>query len=144
MMSIKSYVSILTVCGLVSLAGCSRGGAGVERSIRTYAVKGKVVFADGKPLTGGVVHFVPKKGSSDQAVGEIESDGSFQLTTRKLGDGAAPGEYKVYIDPVSPRMLSDKSVKPVPIPPKFKDEDKSGIVVVIKAEAVNLDPIRLK
>ncbi len=59
-----------------------------------------MLLADGKPLTGGSVQFIPKQGGLP-ASGKIESDGTFSLTSLKSREGAAPGEYKVRIEPSS-------------------------------------------
>jgi hypothetical protein len=40
-------------------AGCGREG---PYSGSLYPVKGQVLLADGKPLTGGTVQFIPKAG----------------------------------------------------------------------------------
>jgi hypothetical protein len=71
--------------------GC--GGDGV------HPVEGKVVWKDGTPakeLEGALVVFdLPEKQSN--ANGSVQADGTFRLTTKKDGDGALAGEYKVLI-----------------------------------------------
>lgn len=71
----------LVLCSLMLLMlGCGgRGGT---------AVKGKVTFSDGSPLTKGVVVFVGKPGTFQAA---IQSDGSYSL------EHVQPGEYSVAI-----------------------------------------------
>jgi hypothetical protein len=85
----------LGVVGLVAIctaAGCGGKGA-------TQPVTGKVTF-NGKPVTGGSLTFSAIAGegvkeSNPSATAEIQSDGSFTLTTRKEGDGAVVGRYRV-------------------------------------------------
>src|SRR5262245_9136078 len=73
---------------IVILAGC--GGP------RFHPVRGIVVFPDGKPLSGGWVTFEPlDSGVKTSAVGDIQPDGTFQLTTARNGDGAMAGRYRV-------------------------------------------------
>lgn len=70
-------------------SGCS-GSGGLE----TAPVKGNVTY-NGKPLTYGRVSFRPEAGSP--ATGEIQSDGSFTLSTYHNGDGAIVGKHLVLI-----------------------------------------------
>jgi hypothetical protein len=109
-----------------------------------YEVKGKVVFADGKPLSGGFISFVPKGDLPITPSAVIGADGTFSLVTGGSGEGAPPGEYKVRIE--SPRFQrSDPKSRTRPlIPPKYTDEDSSGLVITVRAETNQLEPIRLR
>src|SRR5271166_2991911 len=75
-------------------AGCGTG----QYSGPVYPVEGQVVLANGKPLTGGAVQFIPKEGGM-LAFGKIDRDGKFSLVSLDQRQGAAPGEYKVRIEP---------------------------------------------
>ena len=74
-------LSVVAMCFV--LPGCSD-------QLRTYPVSGKVRFT-----TGGVVHVgtveLKSREHNVQARGQIQSDGSFTLTTYKDGDGAVAG-----------------------------------------------------
>lgn len=76
------------------LAGCG-GGSDIAQ------VRGKVFFKDGTVPKGGVriVRFEPTETSlaktRQPAGGSIGEDGSFELSTRKPGDGVFVGEYAV-------------------------------------------------
>ena len=76
-------LSFVVMCFVLS--GCSD-------QLRTYPVSGKVRFT-----SGGVVHVgtVELKSIEHnlQARGQIQSDGSFTLTTYKDGDGAVAGMH---------------------------------------------------
>lgn len=78
----------MVVCGMST--GCSDG------KIKTYAVRGKVVFEDGSPVKVGTIECKSQK-FGVQATGTIGLDGSFELTTYKQGDGAAAGKHKAVI-----------------------------------------------
>jgi hypothetical protein len=71
-------------------AGCSSKGP--------YPVRGKLVYADNdqpvKELEGQDIIFDLEKGGLS-ARGTIRKDGTFELTSKKDGDGAFPGEYVV-------------------------------------------------
>ena len=75
---------------LVVVAGC---GPSEEP---TYPVTGKVTFADGNPVEGAAVSFVPDSGTKP-AVGVTDAEGQYSLTTTSKGDGARAGSYKVTI-----------------------------------------------
>ncbi len=86
------------------LAGCSGRGRAP-----TYEVTGTVKLPDGTPLAGGRIMFRPA-GDSDvtfAARGEIREDGTFELSTFGLGDGAVAGKHKVMVLPPTPDELMD-------------------------------------
>ena len=140
--SIGRVSGLAFVALAAGLTGCGDGaGAAGPR----YAVTGRVLLADGKPLTTGRVTFVGKDGLIPPASGAIGPDGRFSLTTRDPDDGAVAGEYKVRIEPSAPTSGAVKAAKKAPrIPLKYIDEDSSGLIVTVRAEANQLDPIRLK
>jgi hypothetical protein len=88
------WIGALALGLLVSGTGCGR---------RLVKVRG-VVTLDGKPLSGATVNFFPESGSGNPASDYTASDGSFNLTTLKPGDGVVPGFYKVVV------TLPDKPV----------------------------------
>jgi hypothetical protein len=129
------FLLALAVC----VAGCSWSGAPVN----TYAVKGRVLLANGKPLTAGRVTLIASDDLRPPASGEIGPDGVFTLSTRDPGDGAAPGQYKVRIEPVQSDAAARRARRPN-FPLRYIDEDSSGLVVTIRAEPNQLAPIMLK
>ena len=125
----------------LTLAGC--GGSGLY-SGKLYPATGQVLLADGQPLTGGSVRFIPKY-TGPPATGKIGVDGTFSLTT-KTREGAAPGEYKVRIEP-SPEMLSKKgwAVKKLPFAAKYRNyEGDTGLTATIDPRPTRLEPFRLE
>jgi hypothetical protein len=127
---------------LATLVGC--GHSESLPAYQVYEVKGKVVLADGKPLNGGWISFVPKGDLPVTPSGEIGPDGTFSLVTGGSGEGAPPGEYKVRIDAPQLPPVASKSRKKPAIPVKYSDEDSSGLVITVRAESNRLEPILLK
>jgi hypothetical protein len=121
----------------LAVAGCQGSAA----SSSTYEVKGRILLANGKPLTAGRVTFVAADGLHPEASGDLGPNGEFALSTRGSGDGARPGPYKVRIEPASSNAR--RPARPV-YPLKYIDEDSSGLSVTVRAETNNLDPITLK
>lgn len=74
--------------------GCSPGE-------RLYEVRGRITI-DSQPITPdvlsyGSVSFQTMSANGRDAVGDIQPDGTYCLTTNKPGDGAVAGKYKVFI-----------------------------------------------
>jgi hypothetical protein len=130
----------LVVAGWFGLTGCRDSGS--LPSVQVYDVKGKVLLVDGKPLGSGWVYFVPKGDLTITPSGQIGPDGSFSLVTGGSGNGAPPGEYKVRIE--APQFQSAQNSRRRPFPFKYADEDSSGLVVTVRAEANQLKPFQLK
>ena len=128
-------------------SGCG-GTSGAPKVVKVYEVKGKVLLADGKPLNGGHIYFMPVDGSLAPE-GKIESDGTFSLATANSGEGAPAGDYKVRLEPSDPSLLAGPGKrgaagKKLPFPDKYLDEDASNLKVSVKAEPNQLEPIQLK
>lgn len=137
----RTSAVLFAAMSVLGPAGC--GGPGPYRG-PLYPVKGRVLLADGRPLTGGTIQFIPSRGGRP-ASGKIEADGTFSLRS-KAREGAAPGEYKVRIEP-SREMLSTKGRRAaprLPFAPKYREYDgETGLTATIPAEATELEPFRL-
>jgi hypothetical protein len=132
---------VLSVLSLRGLAGC--GGSG-PYSGSLYPVTGRVLLADGTALTGGTVQFIPARGGVP-ASGKIAADGTFSLKS-KSRDGAAPGEYKVRIEP-SAELLARKgrATPKLPFASKYREYDgDTGLTATINAGETQLEPFRLE
>lgn len=89
------------VCALTlpSLAVCLLAGCGDSRDV--VQVSGRVQYTGGAPLNGAVrfIRFEPTDESTAKirkaASAEIAPDGTFDLYTRKPGDGVFRGRYAV-------------------------------------------------
>jgi hypothetical protein len=91
---------ILNIVLVVSFCGCSAGSG--AQPVNLIQVKGKVSYK-GRPITKGSVRFEPE-GYGRIARGELQSDGSFVLTTTSDGDGVVAGAHRVVV------IASDKSI----------------------------------
>jgi hypothetical protein len=129
------------VLGLLAVAGC---GDGVGKR---YPVSGKVLV-EGRPLVGktGAVVFKPDrlKGNPNtvEAVGTIDAEGNYALST--LGKpGARQGWYKVIVTVAEPGQsrienrttTGRKSKTTLVIPARYADDEKSGLLKEVVAEA---------
>jgi hypothetical protein len=118
---------------LVALAGCGGGQC---------PVRGKVIFDDGSPVTGGLVVFESKDAQpAVTARGAIQADGSYALGTHKADDGVPPGVYRVLLSPPAPAELTRRKPKP-PFDERYLDFRTSGLECEVHA-GTNEFPIRV-
>ena len=110
---------------IVLLVGCNHGNP---------SVAGKVVYEDdGSPLDSGLVMFLPFEGEQRFARGEIRADGTYQLGTRKPGDGAQPGKYRVCIVPPDRSAEEENGILVPPlVDPRYLDVRTSGLEFEVK------------
>jgi hypothetical protein len=144
-MALRRSLVVLLLTMIV--AGCSSQSMPALPTV--YPVKGKVVQADGQPLSYGRVHLTPReRGKGQPCNGFLNSDGSFdKLMTYAGGFGAVPGKYLMHIEPDTKNekgFYSGKS-KEMPVPPeKYRDPQTAELAVEIKAGDNDLGTITLK
>jgi len=80
--ALKSITLALLLLGAHS--GC--GGSGPLPTL--VPVKGKITYK-GQPLTKGIIRFEPD-GYGQMATGELQADGTFELTTSNKGGWGGP------------------------------------------------------
>ena len=128
------------VLSIVFVGGC--GGDSVPTAAPLHPVKGKVKLETSGTLAGMKILFIPNGGGARTASGNLQTDGSFELTTSSAGDGIAEGNYKVRLDKINP--VVDKKSKPAPtVPVKYLDEDESGLTATIKSDTTEVGPFIL-
>jgi hypothetical protein len=89
-------------------------------------VKGKVTYK-GQAVTKGVIRFEPD-GYGRMASGDLQTDGTFTLTTLKPGDGAVAGEHKVSIDGFDKSLAKDRALR------KYGNGATSGLKADVSPE----------
>jgi hypothetical protein len=105
---------------VAAASGCGTG--------KTYPVRGKVVFKDGTPLTGGLVRFQPVDEKIQVSPrGDIQQNGTFKLGTYKEDDGAFPGKYQVAVTPPPRRKQREKPVEKAIIDQRYERYETSGL-----------------
>lgn len=145
----RAYALTLLAAGAGSttLAGCGGVSNEVVDKVPVYPVKGTVILADGKPLNGGSIEFLPASATARPAVGVIGPDGTFTLKTGGIGDGAAEGNYKIKIEPDYASLnlpKKGKVAKAYPFAMKYLEEDTSGLAATVKPGENPLEPFKLK
>ena len=119
----------LSVVGLCLIAGC-------RPQLDLVPLKGQVKYQD-KPLEYGSVMFQPV-GGGPLARGQIQSDGSFRLTTLDQGDGVRRGLNRVRITAFDAQKPSAKAnadrelmLGESAIPRKYQSFATSGIEIEV-------------
>lgn len=118
-------------------------GCGKTRTLAELT--GKVTY-NGQPLQFGVVMIQAEGGQP--ATGDIQPDGTFEMTTRGEGTGVPVGECKVRIlcfHGQNPEVLAQNSAAPLGkslIPKRYNSFNTSGITVEIQSGAN--EPLNLK
>lgn len=131
MVRYSPHWSLILVVGVLS-SGC--GGP------KIHPVGGKVVYADtGQTATDLAGYHVELEsidgqmnGRSVSATGEIQKDGTFQITTLKENDGAMLGKHRVLIAP--PHTEGDTATKPFLIDKRFMSYESSNLTVTVEAK----------
>lgn len=103
------------------------------------------MLSDGSPMVGGSVQFIPKVGGLP-ATGVVGPDGIFTLRSHKArDDGAAPGEYKVRVEPSSEYLVKKgRTSKKLPFAAKYREYDgETGLTATIRAEPTEIPPFKL-
>lgn len=136
----SNFPIVLLLLALTTLIAFGCGKA--RRALAPVA--GKVSY-QGQPLRFGTVIFQPESGQ--YATGAIQSDGTFQMTTRGEGDGVAVGKNRVRIvcmegqDPVKTNAAKQKGGRgeaglgQALIPEKYSSCDTSGLVIDVRPGA---------
>ena len=115
---------------LATTVGCNRGP-------KMVPVTGTVRL-NGRPLEFGVITFQPPAGQPAQ--GDIQTDGTFTLSTYKLNDGAIVGKHKVRIAcyetqrPGTVKGPGEQSLGKLLIPEKYTFFDQSGFTAEVSAD----------
>jgi hypothetical protein len=112
------------------LSGCNSGPTVVP-------VTGKVLY-NGRPLEFGSVTFQPPRGQPAQ--GEIQSDGTFVLSSYRPNDGAVVGKHQVRVacyesqKKGAPKQPGEQSLGKMLIPINYTLFDQSGLTADVRAE----------
>src|SRR5262245_49060692 len=122
----------LVLIVLSYLVGCGGG--------KTAPVSGRVKLKDGSDvsvLLGYSLTF-EADGGKTSAVGEVNRDGTFTLSTFGANDGAVPGKYRVAIN-APPNPDPDKPPTKSKLPAKYENLDSSGLTAEVKPGQNNIE-----
>lgn len=117
----------------------------------TGKVSGKVTY-QGQPVTGGSVTFVPigsgsgtagNANAGKPASGNVESDGTYKLTTYTKDDGAVIGKARVSYSAPTPQLPEGKTLKSGETMPKSPFDGLQPKVAEVEVKSGN-NPIDIE
>ena len=137
----------LSLCRLFLLVGCPvysvvLAGCGGDA---TYPIRGKVVFQDTKVPATELAGYVITLESFDGKVGAsgvVKPDGTFEVSTYELGDGAVPGRHRVALNaPMSHELIEGPgAMEPAsPIPDKYGSPATSGLEIKVESSGQEVE-----
>ena len=126
-----AFLTWLTL--IVITSGC---GASLQ------PVRGTVTLPGGKPAAGSMVVFEGQvSGKAVTARGDVQADGSYELSTLKPGDGVPPGKYRVAVVP--PPMVNAEGPSTLPFHTKYTSFETSGLEFEVARGKKNEFPIQV-
>ena len=132
----------LALFTLPILAAFSWGCGSESERPATFSVQGKVSYK-GQPVTKGTVTFESDSGQT--ATGEIQPDGTYQLSSFAKDDGALPGHHKVMViaNDADPTLMpgSSPGYKPPKdlVPKKYSQFNTSGLEATVAKDKPSYD-----
>lgn len=136
MMRIPQLIALTLM--LLTAVGCNQNPT-------TYPVRGRVVYPDGKPVTGGTLEFetIGQK-PTVTATAEIATDGQFTMGTYSADDGALPGKHRAAV--IADFEIGTQEERPGIVPPetvhrKFREFKTSGLEFDVIEDVNNLEVI---
>jgi hypothetical protein len=113
----RAQLSKLVVLTSFLTGSCCGCGTSSATPVALIPVKGKVTYK-GQPVTKGVVRFDSDYGRP--ASGQIQADGTFELTTLQPGDGVVAGEHRVYLSGLDKNLAKDRALQKYSSPSSSK------------------------
>jgi len=138
-----SLAQVALACGLgagLCCVGCGRKDVRVP----TFATQGRVIAADGTPVSHALVvlHPLENTASAPRSRGTTDSEGQFQLTTYDTHDGAPAGQFAVTVEQW---IRDDPNLPPRNhLPISFAKTESSGIRISIAPTENQLGPIQIR
>lgn len=129
--------SLLCCTAALASLGLMFTGCGPSRdpNLPPTAPAGGTVTYNGKPIDHGAITLHPL-GEGNPAVGAIDANGNFELSTYARGDGAVLGQHKVTVD-IPPPLDGMHAGEVLKVPKAYTAPETSPITVEITADGEN-------
>jgi hypothetical protein len=129
----------LLACLFLSLLGCKAKDKGPP----CYPVRGKVLYR-GEAAANVDVYFHPVGAGSERAQrphGRTNAQGELELTTRRRGDGAPEGEYRVTFFWAEAENVEEPADR---LGGRYRDPATSAFRIQVRPEENKIDPFNLQ
>ncbi len=132
--------------GVILIFAACLCGCGSDLRFDTATVTGTVTY-NGKPLDHGEVVFVPLEGTpGPQAVGTIQTDGSFEMRSGNV-PGVAVGKHRVTVHcrgELTPEQAKSLALPKSLIPEKYGLADTTPLTYEVEEGRDHVFPINLE
>ncbi|MBS0262964.1 MAG: hypothetical protein JSS02_13550 [Planctomycetes bacterium] len=140
-MKLRSLVTLLVACGLE--IGCSQADGPACHP--TYGT----VTLDGSPLAEAMIVLHPLDADADNSprpLAYANSEGYFELTTIRPGDGAPAGKYAITVELRELKPDGDEMVRDGQnlLPDRYRDPKTSGFRCTVVPGENELSPLDVK
>jgi hypothetical protein len=137
----RTWIALAAGAAL-AFAGCEKGPPDGPPVGKPSPVHGKVTFADGSPVRGGIVIFTPLEVEAGrkwryEGAGLIDAKGEYKAGLNGDGAGLVPGEYKVAVQPREVGELPNSNVARVP--KQFRETGTTTLRVTVEEKDNSLD-----
>lgn len=130
--SSSQYCALALATMSLLATGC---GPARDPNLPPTAPAGGTVMYNGKPIDHGAITLHPL-GKGNPAVGAIDENGNFELSTYTRGDGAVLGQHKVTVD-IPPPLDGMHAGAVLKVPKAYTTPETSPITVEITADGKN-------
>jgi hypothetical protein len=122
----RVFSSKLITLATLLLGTCWGCGPGSRALPSLLPVKGSVTYK-GQPVTKGVIRFEPDD-YGRPATGQLQSDGTFVLSTLKEGDGVVAGHHRIAISDLEKSLAKNRALR------KYGSPNTSGLTADVSQE----------
>jgi hypothetical protein len=97
------------------------------------------VLLNGEPIGPGMISLERADGQGAGAMGLIDTDGKYTITSARKKEGAAVGEYRVTINPNLKDFGFEQTANRAQIPARYAKADTSGLSVKVERGTKQVD-----
>jgi hypothetical protein len=116
-------LALLLMLMTLAATGCGKSDWGY--------MSGKVLL-NGQPIGPGMISLERVDGQGAGAMGLVDTDGNYTITSARKKEGAAVGEYRVTINPNLKDFGFEQGANRAPIPARYANADTSGLSVNVE------------
>lgn len=135
----KLTLTVFVATLAFGLASCSK----TDAQSPTFPVSGQILLPDGKPAEHALVIFHPVgQAAGPKPRGKVLANGTYQLTTYGVDDGAPAGDYQVTVELWLPGRPDEGPTNR--LNSKYAKPESSGLTATVGTGPAEIKTIELK